>query len=169
MKRVRFDECLDDRKLVRDCQTEGLVEARRFPRDMRNKGIVDEQVLERLLPACDLLVTNDLGLAAQNVELLSAGTACVLVLSLGPESIRTFTTHAARRMLQTFKADYPQWPVVPWSNSVVEITPGYIRIQHVAEHSLIEDAWIDRAAEGWQDQLTAALEQNAGRAEPKAQ
>lgn len=163
MKVVQFDECLDDRRLVNACTSEGIVDARRFPRSIRNRAASDEEVLRKLLPQCDLFVTKDRMLAEQNPGVLEPEHSGILIVTLGPEATRTITTKLAGEILKRFKETFPRWHEVPCGNSIIQLAPDRVEVQHVAGGALVRDAFIERRGDLWQSELESHLRSNAER------
>lgn len=163
MKSVQLDECMDDKRFARACNSEGIVRAKRFPKRLRNRAVSDEEALRQLLPRCDLFVTKDLRIADQNAHWLPGDHAGILIITLGPDATRTMTTHIARDLLRKLKDSFADWSEPTWNSSIMELSPDYIEVNHVVSGSLVRDATIDRNTANWQEELQSILHQNAER------
>ena len=74
----------------------------------------------------------------------------------------------AQRVLARFKAAFPQWHLVAWTNSVVEITTIGVEVWPAQGNRLVRDTYLAFDSDDWQTRRMSALEQNARRGSPDA-
>jgi hypothetical protein len=101
MKTFQLDQCLNDKKLARECTDQGLATAWCFPR-----RLMDEEapvVLGDLLGKPNPLVTFDLRMARDHGTYIPEANPGMVVISNGRGNPRTMTTSAARKILAQFK------------------------------------------------------------------
>ncbi|HYV34164.1 MAG TPA: hypothetical protein VE988_00585, partial [Gemmataceae bacterium] len=136
----QFDQCLDDKKIIRKCKEEGLAEVFRLPRNLRDAE--DPVVLSTLLTRPNPLVTVDRGIAVDHAAAIPDAHPGLVIVSHDPDSPRTMTTGQASRILAAFKQRYPDWHQTSLANSVIEITPGSVEIWHVLSGQLLRDEFL---------------------------
>jgi hypothetical protein len=78
------------------------------------------------------------------------------------------TVRISQRVLARFKAAFPQWHLVAWTNSLVEITTIGVEVWHAQGNRLVRDTYLAFDSDDWQTRLTSTLEQNARRGAPDA-
>ena len=96
-----------------------------------------------------------------HVDHVPAWHAGTLIIEQDDDDVATMTTHIAQRILARFKAECPDWHILPWDNSVIQISPSAVAVFHVADGELLRDAYLAQSQEGWQDQLRIVLTTNA--------
>src|SRR5580765_1126504 len=121
MNVFQFDQCIDDKKIIRKCEDEGLAKVLRLPRHLRNAE--DPVVLTTLLARSNPLITLDRGMATDHAGSFPESHPGLVIVSHDPAAPRTMTTGEASRILASFKKRYPDWHQLSLANSVLEITP----------------------------------------------
>jgi len=157
----QFDQCLNDKKLARDCTNQGLCVAWRFPKKLINE--LDPVVLNDLLAKPNPLVTFDLGMAEVHTTDIPERNPGLVAISNGRQNPRTMTTPIARKILQKFKGLFPQWHQSLLNNSIVEISPESVEVWHVEAGRLVRDGYLLFADADWSARLLDTLQQNAQR------
>ena len=108
------------------------------------------------------LVTFDRALPHEHTASVPSQHPGIIVLSNYPAP-QTMTVRIAQRILGRFKAVFPQWHLVPWTNSVVEVTTISVEVWHADGDRLIRDAYLAFDSADWQAQLTSMLHQSSHR------
>jgi len=82
----------------------------------------------------------------------------VILRNEGPASI---TINDIRDILANVKALLKDWHLLPYNNSIIEITQSKINVKHVNRGNLLEDLDIRFSASIWEARLLAALQSNS--------
>src|SRR5438552_3002206 len=107
MTTFQFDQCLNDKKLARDCTDQGLAIAWCFPKRLMHEE--DPVVLSDLLGKPNPLVTFDLRMAEDHSTYIPQANPGMVAISNGRGNPRTMTTPTARKILVQFKNQFPDW------------------------------------------------------------
>ena len=158
MTTFQLDQCLDSKRFARECAAEGLCQTFRLPPTLRDAD--DPQLLRALMVAPNPLVTFDRALPHEHTASVPLRHPGIIVISNYPAP-QTMTVRIAQRVLGRFKAVFPQWHLVPWTNSVVEVTTIGVEVWHVDAYRLIRDAYLAFDSADWQTRLTNILHQNS--------
>lgn len=118
MKAFQVDENLKDKKLIRSCNRSGECQLRSYPTSL--SGLKDHKVVPVLLATDAPLVTSDFTLVEENARHVPKINTGVIVPRTGVPGKR-YTTRVAAEILTAFKARFPDWSSVDWSNLHVEI------------------------------------------------
>jgi len=156
---AQLDQNLSSRKLIDACNQSGGVTPLPIPDPL--KGKEDRLVLQELLPLGNIIVTNDLGIAEENCELLATLHPGLLIIDQDDNAPATMTWKIALRILRDIKEQFTHWHNTPWNNSIITLRPSHIEVQIVDAGELKRTAFIDRATEGWQESLEATLQLNS--------
>ena len=97
MRCAQLDQNLSSKKLIDACNREGGVTVLPLPDAL--KGKLDDVLLHELLPTGRLIVTNDLGLVAENPEWLPTIHPGVLIVDQDDDAPATMTWKIALRIL----------------------------------------------------------------------
>jgi hypothetical protein len=162
MMTFQFDQCLNDKRLARDCTAQGLATAWCFPRRLMDEE--DPIVLGDLLGRPHPLVTLDLRMARDHSTSIPDSNPGMVVISNGRDNPRTMTTSAARKILAQFKKQFPDWHRTTFNNSIIEISPAGIGIGHVESGRLVHDEDIPLDDMNWMTRFERVIQVNAGRA-----
>jgi hypothetical protein len=165
MTTFQLDQCLDSKRFARDCADQGLCQTFRLPPSLRDAE--DPELLRALMAAPSPLVTFDRALPHDHTAFIPSQHPGIIVISNYP-ALQTMTVRIAQRVLGRCKAAFPQWHLVAWTNSVVEITTIGVDVWHVQDNRLVRDTYLAFDSADWQMRLTSALEQNARRGSPPA-
>jgi len=157
----QFDQCLDDKKIIRTCREEGLVDVVRLPRHLRDAE--DPVVLSTLLTGLQPLVTLDRRIAEDHGASIPATHPGLVIVSHDPHTPQTITTSRAARILAGFKQFFPDWHQTLLANSILEITPSRVEVWHVTDGQLTRDGYLSFAEADWSSGLAALLRQNVER------
>ncbi len=157
----QFDQCLNDKKLARDCTAEGLATAWCFPRRLMDEE--DPVVLGDLLAKPNPLVTLDLRMAGDHSISIPEPYPGIVAISNGRGNPRTMTTSAARKVLVQFKKRFPDWHRTTLHNSIVEISPAGVEIWHVEKGRLVHDEYIPFDDSDWTTRFKRLIRLNAER------
>jgi hypothetical protein len=161
MMTFQFDQCLNDKKLARDCTAQGLATAWCFPRRLMNEE--DPVVLSDLLAKPNPLVTLDLRMARDHSASIPEANPGMVVIGNGRENPRTMTSSAARKILARFKNQFPDWHRTTFNNSIVEISPAGVEIWHVDKGQLVHDGYISVDDSDWITRFKQLIQLNAER------
>lgn len=159
LKKIQLDEDINDRRIEKACAAEGLVQALRFPSNL--KGMKDPKVFRALFPKGNVVVTTDRGFVSDHLDEFPDVHPGVVIVSFDDDAIPTMTTQAAQKIIRNFKADFPEWHQTEWQNSVVNISPSHLSVWHVDSGELISDLFSSRANDPWRERLTSVLILNA--------
>ncbi len=162
---VQLDHNSDAKKLFKSCNAQGLVECFRLPHSLRVQQ--DDSILKYAIENHRLLLTYDRPIIDEWWQAIAGGSNGVVVIALDGNDpyTKTMTYAAASRIIAAFKADFPQWHSLCWDNSVVEISPSYVEVNHVVEGGVVrnENGYLGRSTSGWQLALQELLNKNASR------
>ena len=156
----QLDQCLDSKRFVRECSTEGLCQVQRLPPALRNEP--DAALLTVLMGTKNPILTFDRELPQDHATFIPDENPGIIVLSNFP-SPQTMTVRIAQRLLQGFKSAFPDWHQVAWRNSVVEITSIGVEVWHVSRGALVRNGYQGFDNSGWQERLKAVLAENSRR------
>lgn len=160
MTTFQLDQCLDSKRLVRDCAAEGRCLTLRLPRPLHD--VEDPELLQTLMAAPNPLATFDRALPRDHTAFIPDRHPGLLVISNFPAP-QTLTVRIAQQVIKRFKAAFPDWDQVSWSNSVVEITTLGVEVWHVQQAHLIRDDYFSFDAADWQTRLRDLLQRNGQR------
>jgi hypothetical protein len=165
MAGVQLDKNSDAKKLFLSCNAQGLVTCFRLPRSLRDEG--DDKVLAHAISRDRVLLTYDRTIITEFWQVVAGGCPGVVILAQddhGPFT-RQMTYPAAVKILANFKQDFPQWHAVSWDNSIVEILPSFICVNHVEPTGVTRTpgGFLTRSVVGWQAELQGLLQLNASR------
>lgn len=163
LKKVQLDEDINAKHIEKACAAEGLVQALRFPKELKGKD--DLEVFGALSPKGNVFITTDKGFVSDNLDSFPDIHPGVVIVSFDDDAIPTMTTHAAQKIIVRFKVEFLDWHQIEWKNSVVNICPNQLRVWHVSGGQLIRDL-ISFRDNDWQMKLAQALGFNATRDEP---
>ena len=158
MTPFQLDQCLDSKRFARDCAAQGLCHTARLPPYLRNAD--DPELLRALMVAPSPLVTFDRALPHDHTASIPAQHPGIIVISNYPAP-QTMTVRIAQRILSRFKAAFPEWHLVAWTNSVVEVTTIGVEVWHVDGHRLVRDTYLGFDSADWQSRLTNVLRRNS--------
>ena len=159
MIRFQMDECLNSRRLCRECNEAGKSEVKRFP--TAQKGAQDPQVLAQFATRITL-VTSDMAILEEHHSAIPVINKGLVVLGNSPEILRTATERDYRSIITRFKSSCPTWNSCDFSNSLVVITEKYAQVFHVdLSRVLIRDGFFDFSDPSWAESFVAILEANA--------
>jgi hypothetical protein len=157
----QFDQCLNDRSIADACNAQGLAVVYRFPRRLTGKE--DPEVLDDLLAKPNPLITVDLGMVRDHLAHVPEFHPGIVSISNARVDRRTLTSKLICRILDNFKARFPQWHQVGFRNTIAEITPVGVELAHIESGTFIRDGYLTFDQEGWVAELESILLQNAGR------
>lgn len=162
MTTFQFDQCFDDKKVIKNCNEEGLATAHRLPKELR--GTEDPELLAVLMQRTAPLVTLDRALPAEHTKHIPEANPGIIVVNYSRDVLRTITTTAASKILAQFKEKVPSWHQLTLQNSIIEITEQSVEIWHIEGGELMEDVYIDiEKDQDWIDIFLQILETNARR------
>jgi hypothetical protein len=158
MTTFQLDQCLDSKRFARDCAAQALCHTARLPPSLRDAN--DPEILRALMVTPSPLVTFDRALPHEHTASIPALHPGIIVVSNYPAP-QTMTVRIAQRILARLKAALPEWHLVAWTNSVVEVTSIGIEVWHIEGHRLVRDAYLAFDWADWQIRLTSVLERNS--------
>ena len=94
-----------------------------FPKELRNKGVKDPDVLKWLGGRATPLVTTDARLKTDHTSDIPDRYPGIVVLCSADRP--TLTRRGQQRLLSTFKSNLTGWDQIDISNVIVEIWNGY--------------------------------------------
>lgn len=158
----QFDQCFNDKKVIKGCTAEGLAGALRFPREWWDKP--DPELLAVVMMSPNPFVTLDRALPREHVASIPARHPGILVVNYSRAIPRTITTKEAGKILSKFKQSMTHWHHLVVRNSIIEITEASAEVWHIEDGELVRDEYLDfNDAGDWVGQLTDLLKQNADR------
>jgi hypothetical protein len=165
MKTFQFDKCFDDKKIIRKCNEENLVNALRLPPPMRTWE--DPELLDTFMKLSNPLITLDRSMPADHATSIPDSNPGIVVVGNAPGIPQTITTLMAGKTLAQFKARFKDmtrgWHELPIKNSIVEITQKSVQVWHVVGGKLISDKYLSFDETGWMERLVDLLVQNEQR------
>ena len=166
MNTFQFDQCFNDKKVIKACTDEGLANALRLPRDLHDKS--DPELLGTLMKSANPLVTLDRALPAEHAASIPSANPGIVVVNYSRDVPRTITTREAARILRQFKDRLSNWNELSLQNSILEITEKSVEIWHIEASIRVHDGYLEFDNDNkWIDSFLLLLKQNArGRGEP---
>lgn len=122
-----FDECFNDKRVIANCNAQGLCTARRYPKTML--GQKDPQMLPNILAGSEPLVTIDYDILDDHCSSVPATNPGVIIVKFVIIK-KLMTTSDAARLLSDFKARYPNWSKRDWAGLCLEITEEGAAVSH---------------------------------------
>ena len=168
MKSFQLDECMDQKRLVRSCAEEGLVQVARFPAELktaeaRRSGTQkDSYVLQRFLSRDSAFLTSDRPIVEANPGFVPDRHCGIIILS-NSKPTPTPSGKDFQKVLETFKLLVPDWHSLPWDNSIVTMTQDWIEVCHLENGSSQKDAFLFLSDPELPGQLHYHLTNNAHR------
>ena len=160
MTTIQLDECINNKKLAEDCNSEGLVTTRRFPGNMVGRSVKDPEMLKAFMGGPAPLLTTDTRLpTAHSVHIPNRHPGIVVLKHDGPDSM---TIKIARDILVNIKNLIHDWNNMTFSNSIVEISESKIRVSRVVDGTLIQDPNIEFTDQDWRTEMLDTVARNAG-------
>jgi hypothetical protein len=157
MNAFQFDECSADQKYAANCQKSGHSIVRNYPK--RHKKLKDPEMLEHYLAKKDgTLVTFDHRIWSQHSESVPLSHPGIIAIR---NLIYTMTHAIAQKMIEKLKADFPDWSVVSWANSLVTLTNDGVRVERKTPSGFEEVLYRDFKEADWQEALKGCLQTNA--------
>jgi hypothetical protein len=132
----QLDESCSAKHLIRSCTSEAKCDVRPFPNELRGKK--DWEWFPVLLATDAPIVSTDFTIAfeEQNIRAIPSPASGILVVR--PKYPTSgFGSKQASPILSAFKAVFPPWSEIDWSDTYVEITEVDVTVRNLA-----------RAAEG---------------------
>jgi hypothetical protein len=158
----QFDQCFNDKKVIKTCADEGLAGALRFPREWWDKP--DPDLLADVMMSPNPLVTLDRALPREHAAHVPARHPGIVIVNYSRAIPRTITTKEAGKILNHFKQRVTNWHHRAVRNSIVEITEMSAEVWHVEDGELVRDGYLEfHDASDWAAQLIQLLTQNADR------
>lgn len=114
-----FDECFDDKRVVRACNEQAKCVAERYPAHL--KGKKDHQMLPELLLGESPLVTIDNTIVEENFRHIPESNAGIIIVYLLTPT-EPVTSKLAASLLSKFKILYPGWHDECWRGICLEVT-----------------------------------------------
>lgn len=145
----QFEENNSDRNFIRRCNSEGLSQAKSYPK--RYRGMLDTDLLEIYPTLGGVLVTFDHKMLSEHEAAIPAAGPGIIVVEHSEELQRTLTQKSAERIISNFKTRIPSWHVISWTNTVVRVSDKAVSVWTKAGSELICDCSAD-----WADQDCAA-------------
>jgi hypothetical protein len=150
-----------ERSIADACNAQGLAVVYRFPRRLAGKE--DPVVLDDLLARPNPLITVDLGMVRDHLAHVPDLHPGIVSISNARVDRRTLTSKLICRILDNFKAGFPNWHRVSLRNTVAEITPVGIELCHIESGRLIRDGYLTFDQEEWAVEAELILSRNAAR------
>ena len=157
----QLDECLNDKALAADCNSQGLATAFRFPKTL--KGKTDSEVISGLLNRNNPFLTKDTGFVDDHIKDMPELHPGVVIIHNGYANPQTITIKIVRKILAKLKEVFPEWHQVDLRNSIVELTPESIQLQHLEGWNLILDSDLSLEEERLVASVMEVLTRNANR------
>jgi hypothetical protein len=126
----------------------------------------DKVVAEFAIQNGYLTLTFDRGFCLEAASVLAGRNPGLLLLSEDHGSNKHMNSKVAQPFLKKFKADFPDWNAVPWSHSLIEITPTFVLVSNTRTALPTLVGVLDRSQPGWQSELRRLLEETAGKGIP---
>ena len=159
MTAFQFDQCFNDKKVIKACTAEGLAIAYRLPRESWGKS--DPDLLAGLMASPHPVVTLDRALPTEHTSHIPASNPGIVVVGYSRDVPRTITTREGGKILRSFKDRVPTWHQLPLRNSIVEITEKSVEIWHIEATELVADGYFEFAEDReWVAQFVLLLAQN---------
>jgi len=158
----QFDQCFNDKKVIKACAEEGLAGVRRFPRELWDKP--DPELLPVLMASPNPLVTLDRALPREHAAHIPARNPGIVVVNYSRAIPRTITTKESSKILSKFKQRMTNWHRLGIANSIIEITEQSAEVWHIEDGELVQHGYLEfNDAGDWIVQLADLLKQNADR------
>jgi hypothetical protein len=165
MADIQLDKNSNAKKLARDCNEQGLVRCHRLPVALSDED--DDVILRHAKSSGRILLTYDRSIITDFWHVVIDGCPGVVILAQDDDGkfVKFMTYRAATRILAEFKRDFPQWHSACWDNSIVEIKPSCIEVNHVGETGVQKTGpgVLARGDATWQETLQVLLQTNASR------
>jgi hypothetical protein len=151
MTTFQFDKCFNDKKVIKACNEEGLVVARKLDREMNDAK--DPEILDYYIRRGNPLITIDRALPEEHAQCIPDVNPGLVVVAYSKyidrnrEQLKTMTTRAVARILHHFKQEFPEWDRMMIANRIFEITDKYISISRVASGKLILNLHLEFATD----------------------
>jgi hypothetical protein len=159
----QLDECDDYASYSKRCNKAGLAQLRRYK--TKNKGTLDPQVIERCVKTNGTLLTTDGVFFSDNEQDIPERNPGFIVVEHSEAIPYTITQDSIEKILEDFKASFPDWSNISWKNSLVKISDAYIEIGRKTASGINFGFRADWTDENWQDGVRSALAGNAAEAE----
>lgn len=160
MNDVQQDKASNGEFLRRKCNADGILRCCKLPRKYHHSE--DDEILAFANQNDRLLLTFDRRIADEWASCFAKGCPGVLIVALDDESNEYITELRAIKILREFKQEFPQWSMATCRNSIVEIQPRYISVNHFELDSVRLTGFLDRQDDSWQT-LQGLLMLNAAR------
>jgi predicted nuclease of predicted toxin-antitoxin system len=162
MNDVQLDKNTYARRLRDQCNEKKQLTCFAPPLHLRGQHD-DEEIVAFSIENERLLLTYDRPIAYECPDLLERGFPGILILSLEDNSPKRMTRKIAMQMLAVFKHECPDWLNYNCRNSIIELQPTRIFVNHVERSVVTLTKYLDRSQAGWQLELQGLLNTNAGR------
>jgi hypothetical protein len=161
----QLDQNVNKRSLAETCQKEGKAGVWRFPKKWSTiaEGFKDPDLLPVVMAGDKPLVTNDRNIAKENARFIPSKNPGIAIVGFAKGTIKPLGRGDIEKILVNFKAQFPRWHLVSWSNSVVEITQNSVEVWHVEAGNLGPDDYWPMTQPGWPNLFEAVLRKNASR------
>ena len=163
MNTFQFDKCLNSRRVVKACNDEGLVCARRL--DWHLNDAEDPELLAAYMSGQNPLITTDRALPGEHSECIPDRNPGIIVVAFSRsidksrETLKTMTADAAAKILHKFKQAFPDWHKVSVCDCIIEITDKDIEVLCVENGVLRSELCLDYAKiSDWAVQLLSHLD-----------
>jgi hypothetical protein len=159
----QFDENLDAEEFARACESEGMADVWRFPR--QHRGEPDEAVIPYFMGRRKTVLTCDLGFAEEHLAYIPNANPGIVIIGLSADYPGTMNPVVARKIVGLFKGRFPRWHHTPCTNSMLKITDADARVWYVRDRLLRPDGgvYISYSETNWQSKLIKTLKQNSKR------
>src|SRR5437879_2732125 len=103
----QFDKCFNDKKVVKACNDEGLVNARRLDKHLYDSE--DPEILDHYMVLPNPVITTDRALPEEHPDHIPDVSPGIVVVAYSryidktKETLKTITTKAAAKILDKFK------------------------------------------------------------------
>jgi hypothetical protein len=125
MTSFQLDECFNDKRLAKACNSERRCKVLRYPRRLKKQK--DPKVLADLLARNSPLLTTDFTILDDNtVHIPQPNSGMIVVRSRYPR--RPFTSKSAAANLLLLKERFSAWSEIDWSGIYVEIDEEEIMV-----------------------------------------
>lgn len=157
----QLDQCLNNRRLAKDCNDEGLAGVWRFPSELAQQPTSDPEMLARFMAADRPLLTTDGRLPWEHTSHIPNPHPGIVVIRSNAK--HTLRIEDARRILAGCKARLPEWHQLSFRNSILELWPDALDVYHVVRKQLHLDQHCSFDEVDWPQAFIASLTTNSNR------
>jgi len=157
----QFDENIDYKAYIKRCNQEGFAVVKRFPKDLKNTGFPDPEVLKRCLLLGGVLVTLDHHMIDDHEPDVPEKSPGIIIIQHSPKIPYTMTQKSAEKIIEQFKKRISDWHKLSYANSIVRITDESITVGRKKENVVTYNCYKELSEQDCEDEIRQRLNDNA--------